>query len=110
MSKKIESLHKNQVLELVEPPQSQKIIGCKWIFKKKERILKLEATRFQTCLIAKSYSQSEGMDFNEIFFSIMKHISILVLLAIVALFDLELKQLDIKAAFLYSELEEQIYM
>ena len=41
---------------------------------------------------------------------VMKHSSIHVLLAMVALFDLELEQLDLKIAFLHGELEEQIYM
>ena len=40
----------------------------------------------------------------------MKHSSIRVLLALVAMFDLELEQLDVKTAFLHGELDEQIYM
>jgi hypothetical protein len=50
------------------------------------------------------------MDFNEIFSLVVKHSSIRVLLAMVALFDLELEQLDVKTAFLHGELEETIYM
>ena len=40
----------------------------------------------------------------------MKHSSIRVLLAMVAKFNLELEQLDVKTAFLHGELDEQIYM
>ena len=40
----------------------------------------------------------------------MKHSSIRVLLALVAMHDLELEQLDVKTAFLYGELQEDIYM
>lgn len=50
------------------------------------------------------------MDFNEIFSLVVKHSYIRVLLALVALFDLELEQLDVKTAFLHGELEETIYM
>lgn len=48
--------------------------------------------------------------FNEVFSPVVKHSSIRVLLAMVALFDLELEQLDVKTAFLHGELEERIYM
>lgn len=40
----------------------------------------------------------------------MKHSSIRVMLAMVAMFDLELEQLDVKTIFLHGELEDQIYM
>jgi hypothetical protein len=50
------------------------------------------------------------MDFNEIFSPVVKHSSIRVLLSMVALFDLDLEQLDVKTTFLHGELEETIYM
>ncbi len=50
------------------------------------------------------------MDFNEVFSPVVKHNFIHVMLAMVAMFDLELEQLDVKTAFLHGELEEQIYM
>ena len=52
----------------------------------------------------------EGVDFNEVFYPVVKHTSIRVLLAMVAWFDLELEQLYVKTAFLHGELEEQIFM
>ena len=61
-------------------------------------------------MVAKSYSQTESVDFNEVFSPVVKHTSIRVLLAMVAWFNLELEQLDVKIAFLHGELEEQIFM
>ena len=66
-----------------------------------------EATRFKAHLVAKGFSQREGIDFNEVFSPIVKHSSIRVLLAMVALFDLELEQLDVKITFLHGDLEEK---
>lgn len=110
MSEEIESLHKNHTWELVKPPSNQKIVGCKWVFKKKEGILGVEATRFKARLVAKGFTQKEGIDYNEVFSPVVKHSSIRVLLAMVAKSDLELEQLDVKTAFLHGELEETIYM
>jgi hypothetical protein len=58
----------------------------------------------------KGFEQREGIDFNEVFSPIVRHTSIRVVLAIVALFDLELEQLDVKTAFLHVDLGEEIYM
>ena len=60
--------------------------------------------------MAKGYAQKEGIDYNEIFSPVVKHSSIRILLALVAQFDLELVQLDVKTAFLHGDLEEEIYM
>ncbi|GLU14178.1 hypothetical protein SLE2022_307630 [Rubroshorea leprosula] len=96
----VESLHKNHTWELVKPPPRKKTIGCKWIFKRKECILGVEDARYKARLVAKGYSQVRGVDF--------KHTSILVLLVLVAMHDLELEQLEVKTTFLHGELEKSI--
>ena len=58
----------------------------------------------------KGFEQSEGIDFNEVFSHVVRHTSIRVMLAIVALFDLELEQFDVKTAILHGDLDEEIYM
>jgi len=55
-------------------------------------------------------AQKEGIDNNEIFSLIIKHTSIRMLLTVVAQFNLELEKMDVKTAFLHSELKEEIYM
>ena len=50
------------------------------------------------------------MDFNKVFSLIVKHNPSTVLLVRVALFDLQLEQLDVKTTFLHGVLKEQIYM
>ena len=94
----------------MKPLSGKKIIGCKWVFKRKEGIPGVEDTRYKARLVAKGYSQVHGVDFNDVFSPIVKHSSIRVLLALVAMYDLELEQLDVKTAFLHGELEEQINM
>ncbi|KAL5818746.1 hypothetical protein ACOSQ4_022588 [Xanthoceras sorbifolium] len=108
MTEEIESLHKNHTWVLVKRPKTYKIIGCKCVFKKKEGIPGVEDARFKAQLVAKGFTQRECIDFNEVFSPVVKHSFICILLAIVAQFDLELEQLDVKTNFLHDELEEQI--
>ena len=66
--------------------------------------------RYKARLVAKGYAQREGIDYNEIFSPVIKHSSIRILLALVAQYELDLDQLDVKTAFLHGDLEEEIYM
>lgn len=110
MAEEIESLKRNNTWTLVDLPKNQKVVRCKWIFKRKEGIPGVERARFKARLVARGFSQVEGVDFTEIFSPVVKHCSIRILLALVTQFNLELEQLDVKTAFLHGELEETIYM
>jgi len=110
MNEKVESFQKNQTWELVELPKGKRIIGCKWVFKRKEGIPSSEPPRFKARLVAKGYTQKEGVDFHEVFSLVVKHSYIRILLAIVRTFDLELEWLNVKTTFLHGKQEEQIYM
>ena len=66
--------------------------------------------QYKARLVAKRYTQKEGIDYNDIFSPVVKHSSIRILLAIVVQFDLKLEQMDVKIIFLHGELEEKIYM
>jgi hypothetical protein len=84
----IDALKKNKRWELVKISNDMKVVGCKWVYMlKKGADDKVE--RYKTRLVAKGYSQKEGIDFHEIFSSIVKLVSICVVLALVALLDLE---------------------
>ena len=91
MGEEMQSLYKNRVWELVKVPEGRKLIGCKWIFKKKEGSSDSEKVHFKARLVAKGFSQVEGVDFVEIFSLVVRHTSIRVLLSIVAHYDLELE-------------------
>ena len=66
--------------------------------------------RYKARLVAKGYAQKEGIDYNEVFSPVVKHSSIRILLALVAQFNMELVQMDVKTTFLHGDLEEEIYI
>jgi hypothetical protein len=66
--------------------------------------------KYKAQLVAKGYSQVEGIDFGEIFSPVAKLSSIIFILYIVVAFDLEVEQMDVKTTFLHGDLEEEIYM
>lgn len=66
--------------------------------------------RLEGRLVVRGFTQKEGVDFNDIFSSVVNYRSIRMLLAMVARFDLELEQMDVKISFLYGDLNEMILM
>nr|KYP50016.1 Retrovirus-related Pol polyprotein from transposon TNT 1-94 [Cajanus cajan] len=99
-------------LDSDEPKSYKEAIqsGCKWVLKRKEGIPGVEPSRFKARLVAKSFSQKEGIDYHEFFSPVVKHKTIRVLLAMVSALDMELEQLNVKTEFLHENLEEHIYM
>lgn len=109
MKSEIESMHFNQVWDLLEPPEGVKSIGCKWIYKKK-RGADGKVETFKARLVAKCFTQKEEIDYEETFSPVAMLKSIRILLSIAAHFDYEVWQMDVKTAFLNGNLDECIYM
>ncbi|KAA3473776.1 Retrovirus-related Pol polyprotein from transposon TNT 1-94 [Gossypium australe] len=105
MEEEMDSLQKNKMWQLVKPPTGRKIVGCKWVFKKNEG-LDRDNTRYKARLVAKGYNQVEGVDFHDAFSPLVKHTPIRALLALVVLYNFELKQLNVKVGFLHGDLDE----
>ncbi len=60
--------------------------------------------------MARGFTQTFGVDYNETFAPVAKFTSIRCILAFTALEDMEIHQMDVKTGFLNGELEEEIYM
>ena len=95
--------YSNYVWELVDLPESVRPIGCKWIYKKK-RGVDGKVETFKAWLVAKVYTQKEGVDYEETFSPVAMLKSIRILLSIAAALDYEIWQMDVKTAFLNGNL------
>ncbi len=104
-----ESLMKNNTWELVPPLEGKNIVGSRWVFKVKHGE-DGSVDRSKARLVAQGYSQSEGVDYQEIFSPVVRYTSIRPLLAVANICDWEIHQMDVQTAFLQGELDEEIYM
>jgi len=109
MKDELKSMAHNDVWDLVELPERCKRVGCKWIFKTK-RDSQGNIERYKARLVAKGFIQKDGIDYKETFSSVSKKDSFRIIMALVAHYDLELHQMDVKTAFLNGDLEEDVYM
>jgi len=66
--------------------------------------------RYKARLVAKGFTQREGIDYNETFSPVSSKDSFRIIMALVAHFDLELHEMDVKIVFLNGDLEERVYM
>ena len=105
----INSIMQNRTWELVNLPPGNKPIGCKWIFKRK---LRIDDTidKYKARLVAKGYRQKEGLDFFDTYSPVTRITSIRMLIAITAIHNFEIHQMDVKITFLNGDLDEEIYM
>jgi hypothetical protein len=60
--------------------------------------------------VAKGFSQVEGLDFDQIFSPVVRFKTVRLLLALAALEGWSVSGLDVKNAYLYGTLDEEIYM
>jgi hypothetical protein len=60
--------------------------------------------------VAKGFTQREGIDYTEAFSPVSCKDSFIIIMALVAHYDLELHQIDVKTAFLNGDLEENVYI
>jgi hypothetical protein len=104
------ALLERQTWELTELPPGRRAVGVKWVFKVKTNAAG-ELEKFKARLVAKGYSQVKGIDFNDTYAPVSRFTTFCTLMAIAAAESMHVKQLDVKNAFLYGDLEEtEIYM
>ena len=105
------SLHKHKVWTLVPRPQGVNIVGCRDVLAEKKDAQGV-TVRYKVRFVAQGYSQVEGKDYfaDETFSPVVKLTTLRLLLAEAASRDWEVHQMDVETAYLYGELQEEVYM
>jgi hypothetical protein len=107
MKDEIKSMSTNKSWDLEKIPKGAKTVGCKWVYKIKYDSQE-NIDKFKARLVAKEYTQREGTDYNETFSPVSCKDSFRIIIALVAHYDLELYQMDVKTAFLNGDLDETV--
>jgi hypothetical protein len=105
----MDALDKNEAWDIIYFLVGRQFFGSKWLFKKKFNA-EGKVEKYKARLVAKGYSQVKGIDFGDIFSPVAKLTSIRFILFIVASFDFEGEQMDVKKTILHGDMEEEICM
>ncbi|GJX00074.1 putative ribonuclease H-like domain-containing protein [Tanacetum coccineum] len=94
---------------LVDLPYEKKAIGAKWVYrnKKDERGV---VVRNKARLVAQGHRQEEGIDNDEVFAPMVRIEAIRIFLAFASYMEFIVYQMDVKSAFLYGTIDEEVYV
>lgn len=109
MKQEMQALENNKTWEISNLPHGKKIVGCKWVY-----TLKYNSDgsleRYKARLVAKRYTQTYGVDYQENFAPVAKMDTARILFSLATNFNWNLSQFDAKNTFLHGTLNEEIYM
>lgn len=100
------SLEKNQTWKYVNKDEvkNRKILSSRWIFRIKDD------NKYKARLVIKGCQQKSGIDYNETFSPVVNVSSLRILFALAIKYNMMFMKFDIKTAFLYGKLTEDIFM
>jgi Reverse transcriptase (RNA-dependent DNA polymerase) len=109
IEEELKALEKNKTWTLMSLPKGKKPVGCKWVYKIKYNS-DVTIERHKARLVAKCFTQTYGLDYQETFAPIAKMSTVRILLSIAVNLGWSLCQMDVKNTFLQGTLEEEVYM
>ena len=103
------SHHKSDTWEIVTRTADMNVLSGKWVFRVK-RGPNGRIQRFKARWVVRGFEQQQGIDYNETFASVVRQKTYRVLFALAAIHDWEIEQMDVKTAFLYGDIDEEVYV
>nr|GFC06942.1 putative ribonuclease H-like domain-containing protein [Tanacetum cinerariifolium] len=97
------------VWTLVDCPKGVRPIGTKWVLKNKKDERGI-VVRNKARLVAQGHTQEEGIDYDEVFAPVARIEAIRLFLAYASFMGFTVYQMDVKSAFLYGTIDEEVYV
>ena len=109
MAVELKALESNHTWSICYLLPGKHPVGCKWVYKTK---FKADGTieQHKAHLVAKGFTQQEGLDFLDTFSPVAKLVTVKILFVLAAIYGWSLTQLDVTNAFLHGDLIEEVYM
>ncbi|GJR78482.1 putative ribonuclease H-like domain-containing protein [Tanacetum coccineum] len=109
MQEEMQQFINQMVWKLVPLPEGKIAIGIKWILKNKKDARGI-VVRNKARLVAQGHRQEEGIDYDEVFAPVARIKTIRLFLAFASYMGFMVYQMDVKSAFLYGEIDEEVYV
>ena len=109
MEEEFTSLQNHGTWEVVPRPEGRRVVSSKWVYR-----VKYDAngkiSRYKARLVARSFTQVYGVDYTDTFAPVTRLETLRLLFALAIQKDWEVRQIDVKTAYLYGDLDEEVYM
>lgn len=108
MSEEIKALESNGTWQLVKCPVDHPVVDCRWVYKVK--VNHDGSEKLKARLVARGFSQRYGENYWETYAPVVKSSTVRLLMALAVECDLKIGQIDVRNAYVKSELNEEVYM
>jgi len=105
MDEEIDTHRRNKTWKLIPRLVEGPVIDNKWIYRIKTDGAR-NTVRFKSRLVVRGFRQCEGVDYGDTFSPVARYNSVLLLLAIAAAKNFELRQFDVSTAFLFGDIDD----
>lgn len=91
----------------VDRPDGRKVLSCRWVYAKK---LCLGKIRYKARLVIRGFEQRGVLSFRDVYAPVARMVAVRSVLAYANRENFEVQQLDVKNAFLHSQVKSEVYM
>ena len=109
MAEEFKSLEQHGTWERVPRPENRRVVSSKWVYR-----VKYDAdgniSRYKARLVARGFTQVYSVDYTETFAPVTRLETLRLLFALAVQKDWEVRQINVKTAYLYGDLDEEVYM